>query len=34
MSGRAKGVADEGTPDLDLKPPFATVSAAAALQVP
>jgi hypothetical protein len=27
-------VAEEGSPNLDLKPPFAPVSAAAALQVP
>ena len=27
-------MADEGAPDLDLKPTFAPVSAAAALQVP
>ena len=32
--GGAKGVADEGTPELDLKPAFAPVRAAAAKQVP
>jgi hypothetical protein len=34
LRGGAHGVADEGTPDLDLKPTFAPVSAAAAKQVP